>query len=155
MAHLSLLTPVSVSLAAGSACVACTRAAGMGLSCAHALPSAGVKHSLDSSLGKHSITSFGNPVPRAPLKLLSRPWCWPQLQGQARSKPENTPNLGIERPATPLGDHRCPDEPSHPAAPPKQPPVGPSICHVMVSIHPSGRQGSLHSPALVLCPSSF
>lgn len=36
-------------------CGVCVRAVGVGLSRAHALPSAGVKHSLDSSLGKHSI----------------------------------------------------------------------------------------------------
>lgn len=36
-------------------CVVCVRAVGVELSCAHELPSAGVKHSLDSSLGKHSI----------------------------------------------------------------------------------------------------
>lgn len=36
-------------------CVVCVRAEGVGLSRARVLPSAGVKHSLASSLGKHSI----------------------------------------------------------------------------------------------------
>lgn len=36
-------------------CGRCAQGCGMGLSCAHARPSAGVKHSLDCSLGKHSI----------------------------------------------------------------------------------------------------
>lgn len=36
-------------------CVVCARAVGVGQSRAHVLPSAGVKHSLASSLGKHSI----------------------------------------------------------------------------------------------------
>lgn len=46
---------MSVNPAGGCASVLCVRAMGVGLSCAHALHSAGVKHSLDGSLGKHSI----------------------------------------------------------------------------------------------------